>query len=284
MAKHLWHIFFVFFCLHIAQAQQTDSTKQLKADTITIQNHTAETPTTAPVPTPTTVPAPSTNTLTPHTTPSGKVQIVDPKPFSRLLKRPTLKKLNKDLILMYKDTSVFNRKKEIVIKNKRYRIYNNYITIGGGYGYNSGWPGGQLNSAVDYQFHVKKMQFQLGAFLMGPYFLILSTAANAHVGFGYKIERCTYFFAAYGGISYTGGYKRSDTSALYNQAISNVGGYINAKIFYKINFDYGLGTCFFVDVNAAQTIVGVRLELFFSGAYRGFKKINWAKEDEKYAR
>jgi hypothetical protein len=275
--KHIWYFLFLFVLMNTLSSQ-TDSVKANNKNPVI----------TAPQTTPTETVAPAiTQTYTPlqplHTTISSTYQVVDPNGRRHFFRNPSIEKLNKEIALLYKDTA-YDRKAEIVIKNKRYRIYNNCITIGGGYAYNSGWPQVQLNSAVDYQFHVKKFQFQIGALLLGPKLLTLSTAANAHVGFGYKREHCNYFWAVYGGISYTGGYKKADTSKVYNEHISTFGGYVNAKIFYKINFDYGIGASAFFDINSAQKIVGIRAELFFSGAYKGFKKINWAKEDEKYAR
>ena len=86
-------------------------------------------------------------------------------------------------------------------------IYNNYLTAGVGKCYNSGWREWELNTAFDYHFHVQKSRFQIGAMLVGPG-LRDNNCIQLHVGWGYRLgERCNYHWAAYGGISYSDGYK-----------------------------------------------------------------------------
>ena len=53
--------------------------------------------------------------------------------------------------------STFNPKAEVAYDGKRYRVYNNWLSVGGGAGYNSRWPKDEKNAAVDFSFHVKKI-------------------------------------------------------------------------------------------------------------------------------
>jgi hypothetical protein len=189
-------------------------------------------------------------------------------------------KENKALTKLYRDT--FEHKKEIVLQNKRYRIYNNYLSVGAGKCYNSGWKEVDLCTGFDFNFHAAKKYFQVGGNLVGPA-LWNNNCIQLHAGWGYRLERCNYQLAAYGGISFSDGYylqlQNTDTLKV---RMNSVGAYAALQAYYKIKFDYGIGLSTFFDVNAKQTLVGIKAELFFSGAYKGFKRRNYAKEEEKY--
>jgi hypothetical protein len=53
----------------------------------------------------------------------------------------------KDSILIKnkKDTTVYNKKKEIAFDGKRYRVYNNWLSVGAGANYNTRWPKDEKN-------------------------------------------------------------------------------------------------------------------------------------------
>ncbi len=214
------------------------------------------------------------------------VQIVGPNPNGRSKKRKeTLEKENKEITALYKQ--LFDKNQEIILQNKRYRIYNNYLTAGVGKCYNSGWKYGQpwqLSTAIDYNFHIQKMRFQTGFLLAGPT-LGDNSCIQFHAGYGYRFERCNYHWAAYGSLSYTDGYRLEkgylqNIDTTYKVKLSAIGVYANLQFYYKLKFDYGLGVSAFIDANNKQVLSGIRVEFFFSGAYKGLKKINYAKEDE----
>ncbi|HEX7413567.1 MAG TPA: hypothetical protein VF411_05930 [Bacteroidia bacterium] len=213
-------------------------------------------------------------------------------------------------------SEAFSKKREIVFDNKRYRVYNNYVTGGAGVCYNSGWKDAEFCPALDYNFHTgttgfsqneidqaefiekqknfdpiqrrfvtstkekkplpksRKNYFQVGGLVSGPG-LGITNCLEVHACWGYRFERYNYMWAAYGGPSYTGGYVPKDnTSQLSFRAI---GAYAAFQYFYKARFDYGVGFTAFVDYNTTQILSGIRLELFFSGAYRGLKKQNYTE-------
>lgn len=175
-----------------------------------------------------------------------------------------------------KDTTEFNPKKEIVYDGKRYRVYNNWLTFGAGAGYNSKWLKDEKNLAVDYTFHVKKLYLRAGVFMSGRDF----TAANNfnfHLGLGIRKEHEKYNLSAFIGPSYS--YFRrplSDVpkygdSTILNILYNRVGGYACIEAIYKIKYDIGIGGQIFCDYNEVQLVYGVRLVVYFSGAYRGIK-------------
>lgn len=286
MIRWVLYIFFLFVSIHYTVAQS-------QPDTVKTIPHSAQ-----PVTSSTVQPAiandsvkitaPTTNTVAP--TQSLPTQTITAQPKQKKFKKPVdpnkkidFKRANKELIKLYKDT--FERKQEIVLQNKRYRIYNNYLSVGVGQCYNSGWAASNpinLCTAFDFNFHARKNCFQVGGNLIGPA-LWDNSCIQLHAGWGYRIERCNYMLAAYGGLSFSDGYYLQATDTIPNKLRMNaVGGYAALQAYYKIKFDYGVGLSTFFDINSKQSVLGIKVELFFSGAYKGFKKINYAKEDEKY--
>ncbi|HXB41954.1 MAG TPA: hypothetical protein VNZ49_15540 [Bacteroidia bacterium] len=168
----------------------------------------------------------------------------------------------------------FDKKKEIKIDGKKYRIYNNYVTFGIGKGYNNIWNQGFVVTGFDFNFHIRKAYFQTGGFLQGPSFYN-KQQVQLHMGAGYRKESYNYFWAAYGGLSYTNGfYPRTLTDvtgkdSVIHPVMSEIGAYVAVQMFYKLKFDYGAGLTIFGDINQKQYVIGARIELFFSGAYRG---------------
>jgi hypothetical protein len=278
-----WILYIIFFVSVCSIKAQTI------ADTVKAATQTAEpiiTPTVQPIlvdTAQTTLPTTQTTSVQPTPTQTIAPITFKQKKFKKLKdprQKPDFKRYNKELIKLYKDT--FERKKEIVLQNKRYRIYNNFLSAGAGLCYNSGWQEMQLCKSFDFNFHARKNYFQIGGNLVGPT-LWDNSCIQLHAGWGYRLERCNYMLAAYGGVSFSDGYylqiNNIDTAKV---RMNSVGGYIALQAFYKFKFDYGIGASTFFDVNAKQSLVGIKIELFFSGAYKGFKRINYAKEDEKY--
>lgn len=172
-----------------------------------------------------------------------------------------------------KDTLPYNRKKEIVYDDKRYRVYNTYLTFGLGKAYADIRKKDQNCLNVDLQFHLTKQYFQAGFFMSGDE-LLKNTNIQGHICYGYRYEKELFNLAAFAGPSYsyfvTG---VTDTSGLFKVTRHNtLGGYICVQGVYKIKYDVGVGIELFADISSDQKIAGVRIICFFSGSYRGEKK------------
>lgn len=273
----LYIVFFVSVCSVKAQTLPDTAKPAEPIITQTVQATLTDTlQTTSPTVQTTSVQATPTQTIAPIPFKQKKFKhLKDPR------QKPDFKRYNKEITKLFKDT--FERKKEIVIQNKRYRIYNNFLSVGVGQCYNSGWQERELNTSFDFNFHARKNYFQIGGNLVGPA-LWNNNCIQFHAGWGYRLERCNYMLAAYGGVSFSDGYYLQINSSADTMKIkmNSVGGYVALQAFYKLKFDYGIGVSTFFDVNAKQSLTGIKIELFFSGAYKGFKKINYAKEEEKY--
>ncbi len=160
-------------------------------------------------------------------------------------------------------------KKEIVYQNKKYRVYNNWLNAGAGPSYNSNIPHAQFSLVVDYNFHIKKEYFQFGILLSGDDFGNYNNV-QAHVCYAKRKETEKYNFAAFLGPSYTSGNMYLD-STYSKKAFKEVGIYAEVQFIGKIKYDLGLGPSLFADYNSKRTIVGIKLDLYFSGAFKGNK-------------
>ena len=273
MIKQVSHIFlFIYGCSITAQTliPETQIVQPVAPkDTVSIT-----TPATTQTIEPTAKPLPTQAEVA-----TGIVKANQKKKIRKPRLKPDFPAENKEITKLYCDA--FDRKKEIILQNKRYRIYNNYVTGGAGKCYNSGWKEWQLCPALDFNFHIEKKYFQVGGMLVGPR-LGVNNCLQTHICWGYRFDRVNYMLAAYGGLSYTGGYYVHKDS-VDQTAFRAIGGYVALQYFYKINIDYGIGAIAFLDVNTTQILSGIRLELFFSGAYRGLKRhdLNTSHEIEK---
>ena len=181
--------------------------------------------------------------------------------------------IENELAKLYKEE--YNRKKEIKIDGKKYRIYNNYVTLGAGKGYNTAWKQMMFTPAIDFNFHLQKTRFQAGGLLQGQSYGN-NQLIQFHLCAGYHKESYKYFWSIYGGLSYVDGYHplklrdiAGNDSATILGHFKETGIYAAAQLFYKVKFDYGLGLTVFADANQKQSMIGARIELFFSGAFRG---------------
>jgi hypothetical protein len=167
-----------------------------------------------------------------------------------------------------------NFKREIVINNKRFRVYNNWTSIGVGPAYHSSNPRTQLVLGFNFNFHIHQHYFRLGGMISGDLQDRFSVKNNyqAHAAWiPLRKDNEKYHLALMGGISYATGYKY-----LYGGLYDNIhpyhvwGGYAEAQLIKKIYYDVGVGGAFFVNVNSANTMIGIRLDFYLSGAYKGY--------------
>jgi hypothetical protein len=163
----------------------------------------------------------------------------------------------------------YDRREEIIYDGKRYRIHNHYLSIGPGFLYSNIRTDLQKSLALDYQFPIRRANFQIGAFMSGEEFAS-DNNIQGHIGYGFRKETNTRLFAAYVGHTYSTGVE-ADAAGLpkfYNA----LGSYVSVQGVIKFAYDIGLGAELFAELNTRQSILGLKLIAFFSGAYRGPKK------------
>lgn len=158
-----------------------------------------------------------------------------------------------------------------IIDNKHFQYYNNWINIGIGAQQNLTYSSGLgFAGSLDFNFHIKRTYFQLGAQLTGE---SVNSYNNyqIHLGYGKRFEDKDFHLAAFAGVSFSSGYGR-DTDSTYNRRYNEPGLYIEGEIVKKISYDIGIGGSLFADWNKEQSMIGARFVLYFSGAFTGKKK------------
>ena len=167
----------------------------------------------------------------------------------------------------------YDRKEEILHAGKRYRIYNNYLTIGGSFFNSNLRTDVQKGVGLDYHFHIKRHYFQTG-FSISGYEFLENNQTQARFGYGYRKENANVNLAFFGGATlFTGVYGVADTAGTSKpEFYSGVGAYVCAQAVKKLSYDIGIGAEVFAELNYKQAAVGIKILMFFSGAYRGPKK------------
>ncbi|MGE0567331.1 MAG: hypothetical protein AB7O73_05225 [Bacteroidia bacterium] len=171
--------------------------------------------------------------------------------------------------------SIYDREEEILDDGKRYRLHNNYLTFGAGYLGSSIRDKEQPLIGFDFVFHIKRMHFQTGFLMSGDEFLS-NNNINGHLGFGYRKENENLNLAFFAGPSYNTGVippyvDGADT--VPPRLFDAIGFYGSASIIKKITYDIGVGGEFIFEVDKEQVYAGLKVVMFFSGAYRGKAKI-----------
>lgn len=163
-----------------------------------------------------------------------------------------------------------NFKREIVIEEKRYRVYNNWVTFGAGPAYSSANPKTQLALGMDFQFHIKKAYFFFGGLVSGDEFGIWNNYSG-HMGYvPWRKETDRKNMAVMAGVNYTQGYTFLYAGHYSSNRWDRVGLYAQFQYTMKVQYAVGIGPTFFVDWNGKRTLIGVRLDGYLSGAYRGY--------------
>jgi hypothetical protein len=168
--------------------------------------------------------------------------------------------------------TIFHPKEEIIVDGKRYRVHNNWLNVGSGEGFNTVLALPQYILNVDMNFHFHSEHIQLGTYLSGDRFLSFNNY-NIHLCYGKRWEDTKRNIFVCGGPSYSYGFPFSN--GRYSPNIYNVYGfYAEAQYIYKLQYDLGIGLSAFADVNNRQSVGGIRVELYFSGSYRGLAAKN----------
>jgi hypothetical protein len=168
-----------------------------------------------------------------------------------------------------KPEQTYYKQEEIIHDGKLYRVHNNYLSFGAGIIASSIRDEIQRTIGVDFQFPIQKAHFQVGVVMSGESYTSNNTL-QAHLCYGLRKETTKTNLAAFIGPSfYTGVTEDAAGEALFYEG---VGAYICFQAIAKVKYDVGLGLELFGEVNAAQSMIGIKVIAFFSGSYRGLKK------------
>jgi hypothetical protein len=177
------------------------------------------------------------------------------------------------LVLCQKLTEEDDLKKEIIYDGKRYKVYSNWVSFGGGPALKVTSKSTQFAGDISYSFHLKKEYFQLGVLVSGDRFGE-NNNIMWHGAYGKRFENTKYCWATWAGLTYASYKPYIDSSATYSRKINTSPGiYIASQFFGKLKYDIGIGpSAFFSYYFDKQYLLGLRIDLLFSGAYKGKKE------------
>ena len=161
-------------------------------------------------------------------------------------------------------------KRDTVIAGNVFKIYSNWINIGLGLLRNPTIPRTHITAGVDLNFHITNQYFQVGAMLAGEGYGIYSTS-ELHLCYGKRTENRKYNCDFFGGLSYST-FNAFSNGNYATEPSKEIGVYGMAQAIRKITYDVGIGISAFAEINSKQSMFGLRLDLYFSGAYKGKKK------------
>ena len=171
--------------------------------------------------------------------------------------------------VVVKKKEIYYRQEEILLDGKRYRRYNNYLTLGPAFLNSNIRSQSQKGVGIDFQYHIRRQYFQTG-FMMSGIDFGNNNNILVHAGYGLRRERNYYSLAAYAGASYHYGVE-GDVN-LRPVFYYSPGVYICLQAVTKFSYDLGLGVEGFADFSTRQTLAGFKVIAFFSGGYRGPKR------------
>ncbi|HEU4718148.1 MAG TPA: hypothetical protein VFU15_09950 [Bacteroidia bacterium] len=164
-------------------------------------------------------------------------------------------------------------KKEIVINNKRFRVYNSWVSGGVGLAYHSVDPRTQTMLGVNFNFHIKQYYFRLGTMFSGDVFGLWNNFQAHACWIPYRTDQVKYHLAMMAGASYSTGYPYLYAGTFDNiHPYKETGLYLEVQYIRKLFFDVGGGGALFANINKQNTIIGVRADIYLSGAYKGYVK------------
>jgi hypothetical protein len=160
-----------------------------------------------------------------------------------------------------------NTKEEVTIKKDRFLKKTNWLTLGFGYGQKLNSSDYSFPGSINVYFHVKQVYFNLGAMrtkldiLRSQYSAGFMTDYHATVGFRNETRKSN--FSYFAGPSYVHGLL--DSVSKFN----GIGAYAEVQYIKKIYYDIGIGSSIFVNYNRSFPIIGIRVDLYFSNAFKG---------------
>jgi len=131
----------------------------------------------------------------------------------------------------------------------------------------------QQGVGLDFHFHIRREYFQLGIAISGNK-ILENNQTQARLGYGYRKESARYNVAFFGGPTFFYGVVGvPDTANTFKpEFYQGVGVYASAQAATKLVYDIGIGAELFAELSYKQNVIGIKLFLFFSGAYKGVKK------------
>lgn len=169
------------------------------------------------------------------------------------------------------DTLGYNLPEELIIGNNIYKTKYHYLVIGLGFSGN-GIKKYDSNIGIDYHLNIKNRYYQIGVMrtkeLKGLFPANYIRVFNDfHFSMGKKIENVKMAYFGYAGPSII--YGKNHYS---EEAYVTIGVQGQLQCIYKHFFDVGMGLTLYGNINFRYSSAGIRLNIFFSNAFK--RKVN----------
>lgn len=153
--------------------------------------------------------------------------------------------------------------------NAIYKTNSNWVTLGVGYGYNPFQKVNELAGSLILHAQVKEICLMTGYHLFTDESFVsrsYHSMTNFSFGAGLRKESLKTNMAAFIGPLYAYGKKEIHDNKYY--LYSGLGFFINLEYSYKKFYDVGIGTSLFYNFSSYYQVVGIKLHIYFSGAFK----------------
>jgi hypothetical protein len=164
---------------------------------------------------------------------------------------------------------------EIKVGDKIYQTGSNWMTVGMGPGISTTLEEQQFNMAIAYHFRYKPIYFKIGYHYTDDQFFMKDRLRNISfqndiVGAaGIRIEERYVNLAFFIGPTLAFGTLHRPENPNISDGYYALGVMPELQATFKMFYDVGIGTSFYGSFNNKHQCIGLRLHVYFSGAYRG---------------
>lgn len=164
---------------------------------------------------------------------------------------------------------------EVKIGDKIYQTGSNYLTADFGVANSYILKQQELSMAIAYHMRYKPVYFKFGYHYSDETFFLNNRLRNISyhndiiVAAGFRYELRYFNLAFFIGPSYAFGMIEDQENPLIGNGYRALGAVPELQLTYKFFYDIGIGTSLYGSFNKHYQAVGIRLHVYFSGAYRG---------------
>ncbi len=166
-------------------------------------------------------------------------------------------------------------REDTIIENKIYRPYSNYLLLSVGKSYNI--ENGEVETAgsVGFVFRIIDQFFQAGYHMSSDQFFLNRSYQKLNdifIMYGFRQDLLKRNMDVFFGVSYAYGSTYWETDSLnkrWYKGFSTIGIRVSADYEWKLFYDIGIGLNGYAEWNSYYPIVGIKINVYFSGAYRG---------------
>ena len=166
-------------------------------------------------------------------------------------------------------------REDTVIENKIYHPYSNYLLLSVGKSYNIKIGEMETSGEVGFVFRIVDQFFQAGYHLSSDQFFLnrsYQKLNDIYVMYGFRKETTKRNMDVFFGVSYAYGSTYWETDSLgkkWYKGFSVPGIRVSADYEWKVFYDIGVGLNGYAEWNQYYPIVGLKVNIYFSGAFRG---------------